>query len=213
MMGNENQSMQMLNNYENYNNPGRANYIVVFTVLQIQQSSSGTGYTASPSGYGDEGKWEWMASISGAAEQWYLTHGVDSTDYMSATTSTVWKDQSIFGTVSNTTGQFVWNDQGENCTINELMNNAWNAILQLLECCRNHHYTANYHNFKANILLISRVSRRNYVAIRIRRISTVSSHIQNQLPSILQRNGHNRHRLKMQNSREATSVSKGSRSA
>ena len=96
MMGNENQSMQMLNNYENYNNPGRANYILVFTVLQIQQSSSGTGYTASPSGYGDEGKWEWMASISGAAEQWYLTHGVDETDYMSATTSTVWKDQSSF---------------------------------------------------------------------------------------------------------------------
>ena len=126
MMGNENQSMQMLNNYENYNNPGRANYIVVFTVLQIQQSSSGTGYTASPSGYGDEGKWEWMASISGTAEQWYLTHGVDKTDYMSATTSTVWKDQSSFGAVSNTTGQFVWNDQGENCTINELMNSAWN---------------------------------------------------------------------------------------
>ena len=38
-----------------------------------------------------------------------------------------------FGNVSNTTGQFVWNDQGENCTINELMNNAWNAILQLLD--------------------------------------------------------------------------------
>ncbi len=72
MMGNENQSMQMLSKYENYNNPGRVNYILVFTVLQIQQSSSGTGYTASPSGYGDEGKWVWMARISGTAEQWYI---------------------------------------------------------------------------------------------------------------------------------------------
>ncbi len=61
MMGNENQSMQMLSNYENYNNPGRVNYILVFTVLAISQSSSGTGYTASPEGYGDEGKWVWMA--------------------------------------------------------------------------------------------------------------------------------------------------------
>ncbi len=38
MMGNENQSMMMLNHYENYDNPGRVNYVVVFMVLAIQQS-------------------------------------------------------------------------------------------------------------------------------------------------------------------------------
>ena len=69
MMGNENQSMQMLNNYNNYNNPGRVNYILVFTVLQISTvKQRQSGYTASPAGYGDEGKWVWMARISGAAE-------------------------------------------------------------------------------------------------------------------------------------------------
>jgi len=119
MMGNENQSMQMLSNYENYNNPGRVNYILVFTVLALSQSSSGTGYTASPAGYGDEGKWEWMASISGTAEQWYIQNG-----YMSATTSTVWKADTAFGNTSSTTGQWVWNNQGGNCTIYELMNYA-----------------------------------------------------------------------------------------
>jgi hypothetical protein len=120
MMGNENQSMQMLSKYENYNNPGRVNYILVFTVLEIQQSSSGSStYTAYPSGYGDEGKWPWMASISGTAEQWYINNG-----YMSATTSTVWKDEASFGSANNQTGQWVWNDQGDNCTVYELMNYA-----------------------------------------------------------------------------------------
>ncbi len=119
MMGNENQSMQMLNVYNDYNNPGLVNYILVFTVVQISQSSSGTGYTAGPSGYGDEGKWEWMASISGGAEQWYIQHG-----FMNAVTSTVWNNTSAFGTTSNTTGRWEWNLQGDNCTIYELMNYA-----------------------------------------------------------------------------------------
>ena len=120
MMGNENQSMQMLSKYENYNNPGRVNYILVFTVLEIQQSSSGSSsYTAIPSGYGDEGKWPWMASISGTAEQWYIANG-----YMNATTSTVWKNETQFGSTNNQTGQWVWNDQGDNCTVYELMNYA-----------------------------------------------------------------------------------------
>jgi dolichyl-diphosphooligosaccharide--protein glycosyltransferase len=129
MMGNENQSMQMLNVYNDYNNPGLVNYILVFTVVQISQSTSGTGYTAGPSGYGDEGKWEWMASISGGAEQWYIQHG-----FMNAATSTVWNGTSAFGTANNTTGQWEWNLQGDNCTIYELMNyaevqycNIWSA--------------------------------------------------------------------------------------
>lgn len=133
MMGNENQSMQMLSKYENYNNPGRVNYILVFTVLQLQTSSSGTGYTAIPSGYGDEGKWPWMASISGTIEQWYIQHG-----YMNATTSTVWKDERNFGSANNQTGQWNWNNQGDNCTIYELMNyaevtycNEWTATGQI----------------------------------------------------------------------------------
>jgi len=120
MMGNENQSMKMLNFYDNYNNPGRVNYILVFTVLEIQQTGSGSSsYIAYPSGYGDEGKWEWMASISGTYENWYIQNG-----YMNATTSTVWKDQTSFGIANNQTGQWIWNAQGNETTIYELMNYA-----------------------------------------------------------------------------------------
>jgi asparagine N-glycosylation enzyme membrane subunit Stt3 len=136
MMGNENQSLEMLATYNGYNNPGRVNYILVFTVLQIQQSSSGSGgYTAIPSGYGDEGKWVWMARISGSAEQWYIQNGVNGVNYMS-TSSTEWKDETNFGHTDNQTGQWDWNDQGNNCTIYELMNYAevqycdqWNSAL------------------------------------------------------------------------------------
>jgi dolichyl-diphosphooligosaccharide--protein glycosyltransferase len=118
MMGNENQSMQMLSIYNNYNNPGRVNYILVFLVLQISQSSSGSSsYIASPAGYGDEGKWQWMASISGTNEANYIKEG-----YMSAST-TEWSGVSAFGN-SSSTGQWQWSDQGMNCTIYELWNYA-----------------------------------------------------------------------------------------
>ncbi|HMK94139.1 MAG TPA: STT3 domain-containing protein [Candidatus Limnocylindrales bacterium] len=117
MMGNETQSMIMLNHYEDYNNPGRVNYILVFVVLAIEQSSGGTGYTAIPAGYGDEGKFVWMARISGTYEQMYL-----NLHYMSP--SSKWKDETTFGSYSNTTGQWTWNSAGQNCTLNELMYDA-----------------------------------------------------------------------------------------
>jgi dolichyl-diphosphooligosaccharide--protein glycosyltransferase len=118
MMGNENQSMQMLSIYNNYNNPGRVNYILVFLVLAISQSSSGSSsYIASPAGYGDEGKWQWMASISGANEANYIKEG-----YMSAST-TEWSGISAFGN-SSSTGQWQWSDQGNKSTIYELWNYA-----------------------------------------------------------------------------------------
>jgi dolichyl-diphosphooligosaccharide--protein glycosyltransferase len=118
MMGNENESMHMLNTYDGANNPGRVRYILVFTVLQISQSSSGSSsYVASPSGYGDEGKWSWMASISGEAKDRLIQEG-----YMDP--ATAWTDQTTFGSSNPTTGKWVWNDQGENCTIYELMNYA-----------------------------------------------------------------------------------------
>jgi dolichyl-diphosphooligosaccharide--protein glycosyltransferase len=118
MMGNETQSMMMLNHYEDYNNPGRVNYILVFVVLAIEQSSSGSGsYVAAPAGYGDEGKFVWMARISGTYEQEYVHIG-----YMSS--SSKWKDETAFGNYSATTGQWAWNSQGENCTLDELMYDA-----------------------------------------------------------------------------------------
>jgi len=118
MMGNENQSMQMLNVYNGYG-LGRVNYILVYLVLDITEPSSGV-YSAGPAGYGDEGKFEWMAAISGTYETWYEQNGYMNAsipeDSWSAAT-----DAAAFGNVSSTTNQWVWSDQGENCTINELM--------------------------------------------------------------------------------------------
>jgi asparagine N-glycosylation enzyme membrane subunit Stt3 len=117
-MGNQNESLHMLNTYNNYNNPGRVRYIMVFTVLQIRQSSTGSSsYTALPSGYGDEGKWSWMASISGEAKNRLIQEG-----FMNP--ATAWTDQTSFGSQDTTTGKWVWNDQGMNCTVYELMNYA-----------------------------------------------------------------------------------------
>ena len=120
MMGNENQSMKMLNMYNNYNNPGRVNYILVFLVLQISQSQqSSSSYVASPAGYGDEGKWEWMASISGANEANYIKEG-----YMGPSTTEWNTTTAAFGNTSATTGQWQWSNQGDNSTIYELWNYA-----------------------------------------------------------------------------------------
>jgi dolichyl-diphosphooligosaccharide--protein glycosyltransferase len=116
-MGNENQSMQMLSTY----GPSRTKYIAVFTVLGISQLSSGE-YVAGPAGYGDEGKWVWMAKISGEGEQRLMQEG-----YMN--TATAWTDETAFGAAdknpsSSTYGKWVWNDRGLNCTLYELMNYA-----------------------------------------------------------------------------------------
>ncbi len=117
-MAPENQSMKMLSTYNNFNNPARVNYIMVFTVLQISQSSSGTSsYVASPAGYGDEGKWVWMARISGGAKNRLISEG-----FMNA--SAAWTDEKAFGATSTTTGRWQWNLQGENSTVYELMNYA-----------------------------------------------------------------------------------------
>ena len=113
-MGNENQSLAMLSNY----GQSRVKYIAVFTVLQISQPSSGSSaYVVSPAGYGDEGKWVWMARISGQAQTRLLNEG-----YMNA--ATAWTNETQFGSSNPTTGKWQWSDQGLNCTVYELMNYA-----------------------------------------------------------------------------------------
>jgi dolichyl-diphosphooligosaccharide--protein glycosyltransferase len=111
-MGNENQSMAMLNSY----GQDRVKYIAVFTVLQISQQSSST-YVASPAGYGDEGKWVWMARISGQGAQRLV-------DERYISNATMWTDETAFGANNPTTGRWEWNDRGLNCTVYELMNYA-----------------------------------------------------------------------------------------
>jgi len=108
-MGNENQSMKMLSSY----NPERVKYIAVFTVLGISQTSSGT-YTAYPRGYGDEGKFYWMAKISGQAQQRLTDEG-----YM--TPSSTWTDETAFGSNNQETNLWERNAQGKQTTIYKLL--------------------------------------------------------------------------------------------
>ena len=106
-MAPETQSMKML---ERYN----AKYILVFTTLGIGQSSDGSSYVVQPAGYGDEGKWMWMARISGQARDRLTQQG-----YIDESSS--WTDEKTFGSVNNQTNAWVWNDVGKNTTIYKLM--------------------------------------------------------------------------------------------
>jgi dolichyl-diphosphooligosaccharide--protein glycosyltransferase len=99
----EDQSMKML---ELYN----AKYILVFTVLGITQSSDGSSYIVQPAGYGDEGKWMWMARISGQARDRLIKEGL--LDENSA-----WTDEHTF--YNTTSGE--WYDVGKNTTVYKLM--------------------------------------------------------------------------------------------
>ena len=113
-MGNENQSLAMLSNY----GQSRVKYIAVFEVLFVGPTASGSSsYVASPAGYGDEGKWVWMARISGQAKTRLIDQG-----YMNA--ATAWTNETQFGSTNPQTNRWQWNDQGLNCTVFELLNYA-----------------------------------------------------------------------------------------
>jgi dolichyl-diphosphooligosaccharide--protein glycosyltransferase len=98
-MANETQSLKMLKLYN-------AKYILVFTTLRAD--------TGAWLGYGDEGKWTWMARISGGAQQRFLDEGF--TDEQSS-----WNNETKFGSYNSTTNQWIWNDAGKNSTIYKLM--------------------------------------------------------------------------------------------
>jgi dolichyl-diphosphooligosaccharide--protein glycosyltransferase len=106
-MANETQSLKMLALY-------KVKYILVFTTLGIGTSSTTGYYVASPAGYGDEGKWMWMAKISGQAHDRFIQEG-----FINENSS--WTDETTFGTIDNSTGKWVWNDVGKNSTIYKLM--------------------------------------------------------------------------------------------
>jgi dolichyl-diphosphooligosaccharide--protein glycosyltransferase len=98
-MANETQALKMLKSYN-------AKYVLVFTTAEY---SAGNWV-----GYGDEGKWMWMAKISGQAEQRFIDSGL-----LDANSS--WVDEKTFGKYDNTTNKWAWNDFGKNSTIYKLM--------------------------------------------------------------------------------------------
>ncbi len=120
-MANENQTMNLLSTY----GQDRVKYIAVFIVLGVSQASSSSGSSSSntyitfPYGYGDDGKWIWMARISGQQKQRFIDSG-----FISA--ADAWTDETSFGS-SGTNSQWQWNDRGLNCTVEELMNFAEQA--------------------------------------------------------------------------------------
>lgn len=113
-MGNENQTMTMLNTY----GQNRVKYIGVFEVLYVGPATQGSStYYATPAGYGDEGKWTWMARISGQGMDRLVREGFVSS-------AEAWTNESSFGQVSQQTNRWEWNDRGLNCTVEELLNYA-----------------------------------------------------------------------------------------
>ena len=99
-MANETQSMKMLERYD-------AEYILVFTVIALQ---SGDTFTAKSYGLGDEGKWMWMARISGQARDRFFDEGLMDASYN-------WTDETTF---YNATGQ-AWYDSAKSATIYKLL--------------------------------------------------------------------------------------------
>ncbi|MCW4006932.1 MAG: hypothetical protein NWF04_10145 [Candidatus Bathyarchaeota archaeon] len=109
MMANENHSLQMLETYD-------AEYVLVFTTLQLQVTNDGTLAGVQFAGYGDEGKWVWMADISGNAKDRFIDAGFMTDDYQ-------WSSKVDFG-YNETSGVSEWNDMGLNSTIYKLMSYA-----------------------------------------------------------------------------------------
>ena len=110
MMADVNGSVRMLKLYN-------AKYILVFTTLAIE-AQNGVNY-AVEAGYGDEGKWTWMAEIS--AQSSYDTN----VSANSAWPDWNWTSETTFGSYTNVTtywpNDWLWNDQGYNSTIYQLM--------------------------------------------------------------------------------------------
>ncbi len=105
-MANETQALKMLKLYD-------AQYILVFTTLGLGQTQEGQNYVYSV-GYGDEGKWMWMARISGKAHDRFVDGGF--IDGQSA-----WTNEDTFGSYNSNTSRWEWNNVGKNSTIYELM--------------------------------------------------------------------------------------------
>jgi dolichyl-diphosphooligosaccharide--protein glycosyltransferase len=106
-MAPEDEAMKMLEQYD-------AEYILVFTTLGLGVSSDQTSYVAQPAGFGDEGKWSWMARISGQARERFIQTGFISE-------AAAWYDENDFGSVSNETNTWQWNAMGKNSTIYKLL--------------------------------------------------------------------------------------------
>jgi len=105
-MAPEEKALQMAEMYD-------AKYILIFTTLGIGQSETQQQFIASPAGFGDEGKWTWMARISGQARERFIQTGFIGAE-------SAWTDENAFGDVTEA-GRWQWNAMGKNSTIYKLL--------------------------------------------------------------------------------------------
>lgn len=120
MMANETDALKMLERYD-------AKYVLVFHTLALGESSSGSTYIASSGRWGDEGKWSWMAKISGQARTRFIENGFldeesawyDEKDFGNYTLGKDWIDSNNNGQPD--TGEIVNNEKGMSSTIYKLM--------------------------------------------------------------------------------------------
>jgi len=99
-MANETYSLNMLKKYN-------VQYILVFVTIDAN------GAWIDWAG-GDNGKWTWMAKISGNAQDRLVRDGFIDQAFS-------WQNETTFGSFSNTTNAWEWNDVGTNTTVYKLM--------------------------------------------------------------------------------------------
>ncbi len=120
LMANETTSLKMAEQYG-------AKYMLVFATLGLSSSSSGSSYIAGPGRWGDEGKWSWMAKISGQASDRFIEDGFideqsawsDETAFGNYTLGKIWVDSNNNGQAD--TGEITNSPQGMASTIYKLM--------------------------------------------------------------------------------------------
>ena len=118
-MANETYSLKMLEQYD-------AKYILVFVTLSVTQTSEQT-YSVSYSRYGDEGKWNWMAEISGEARKRFTDTGfideqsawADAQEFGNYTLGKDWVDLNGDGQAGS--NEIFSNSKGLSSTVYELM--------------------------------------------------------------------------------------------
>ncbi len=124
-MSNETQAIEMLKRYN-------AEYILVYATINYDRQ---TGSVSFANAGGDEGKWVWMASISGKARERFISEGLISDAEM--WTSDLDEVRQMFGNYtlgmhwhdfnndgSATSGELIAVSKGQNSTIYKLMNYA-----------------------------------------------------------------------------------------
>jgi hypothetical protein len=120
-MSNETEAIRILK--EEFNGPkGPPTHILVFTTFN--------SYDGGDQGYGDEGKWRWMARIANQtlASGFYNEWGER-------------EQNNTFGFITDE-GQWMWNALGQNTTIYKLMQNAKASKVSTLPAPELEHFKA-----------------------------------------------------------------------